>query len=86
MRRRDFIESIALGTVAWPAAARAQQPAKIPRVGIIDEAPMWNAFREGLRDLGYRKVGTSPSTIATPMACPNGSPRLRLNSSACPSM
>jgi len=53
MRRRDFIKSIALGTVAWPAAARAQQPAKIPRVGIIDEAPMWNAFREGLRDLGY---------------------------------
>jgi putative tryptophan/tyrosine transport system substrate-binding protein len=30
------------------AAAR-----KIPRIGIIDDAPMWNAFREGLRDLGY---------------------------------
>ena len=37
----------------WPLAARAQQAAKIPRVGIIDDGPVWNAFRQGLRDLGY---------------------------------
>jgi putative tryptophan/tyrosine transport system substrate-binding protein len=33
--------------------ARAQQLAKIPRIGIIDDSPTWNAFRQGLRDLGY---------------------------------
>src|SRR5262249_15086801 len=53
MRRREFITLLGGAAAAWPLAARAQQPAKIPRVGIIDEAPMWNAFREGLRDLGY---------------------------------
>ena len=52
MRRREFITLLG-GAAAWPLAARAQQPAKIPRIGIIDEAPMWNAFRQGLRDLGY---------------------------------
>jgi putative tryptophan/tyrosine transport system substrate-binding protein len=44
--------------MAWPLAARAQQPAKIPRIGIIDDSPRhdslpWNAFRNGLRNLGY---------------------------------
>jgi putative ABC transport system substrate-binding protein len=53
LRRREFITLIGGAAAAWPLAARAQQPAKIPRIGIIDEAPMWNAFREGLRDLGY---------------------------------
>src|SRR5262245_24332700 len=53
MRRRAFISLLGGAAVAWPLTARAQQPAKIPRIGIIDEAPMWNAFRQGLRDLGY---------------------------------
>jgi ABC-type uncharacterized transport system substrate-binding protein len=39
--------------VAWPLLARAQQRAKIPRIGIIDDAPMWQAFRQALRELGY---------------------------------
>jgi putative ABC transport system substrate-binding protein len=39
--------------VAWPLAARAQQPARLPRIGIIDDAPMWQAFRQALRELGY---------------------------------
>src|SRR5919204_29705 len=38
---------------ASPLACRAQRPGKIPRIGIIDDAPRWNAFRHGLRDLGY---------------------------------
>jgi putative ABC transport system substrate-binding protein len=53
MRRRTFIALLGGAAVAWPLAARAQQRPKIPRIGIIDEAPMWNAFRQGLRDLGY---------------------------------
>ena len=52
MTRRDFVALLG-GAAAWPLAARAQQAAKIPRVGIIDDGPVWNAFRQGLRDLGY---------------------------------
>ena len=52
MRRRQFITLLG-GAAAWPLTARAQQPPKIPRIGIIDDSPIWNAFRHGLRDLGY---------------------------------
>ena len=52
MKRRTFIALIG-GAAAWPLAARAQQSAKIPRIGIIDDSPIWNAFRNGPRDLGY---------------------------------
>ena len=52
MTRREFIALVGMAA-AWPLTARAQQRGKIPRIGIIDDAPMWNAFREGLRDLGY---------------------------------
>src|SRR5215831_13084949 len=52
VRRREFITLLG-SAAAWPLVARAQQQGKIPRIGIIDDAPMWNAFREGLRDLGY---------------------------------
>ena len=50
--RRKFLATLG-GAAAWPLAARAQQPPKIPRIGIIDDSPRWNAFRHGLRDLGY---------------------------------
>ena len=53
MRRREFITLLGGAAVAWPLAARAQQPAKVPRIGIIDDAPIWDHFRQGLRDLGY---------------------------------
>src|SRR6478672_6625636 len=53
MRRREFITLLGGGAVAWPLAARAQQPAKVPRIGIIDDGPIWDHFRQGLRDLGY---------------------------------
>src|SRR6516165_1038320 len=49
---REFIRLLG-GAAAWPLAARAQQPATIPRIGIIDDSPIWNAFRNGPRDLGY---------------------------------
>jgi putative tryptophan/tyrosine transport system substrate-binding protein len=37
----------------WPIAARAQQAKKTPLIGIIDDAPIWDHFRRGLRELGY---------------------------------
>ena len=53
MRRREFIALLGGAVAAGPLLARAQQLAKIPRIGIIDDSPIWNAFRQGLRDLGY---------------------------------
>src|SRR5262245_56601397 len=55
MKRREFITLLGGGTasIAWPLAARAQQQTKVPRIVIIDNSPRWNAFRHGLRDLGY---------------------------------
>ena len=52
MKRRQFITLLG-GAAAWPLTARAQQPPKSPRIGIIDDSLQWNAFRHGLRDLGY---------------------------------
>jgi putative tryptophan/tyrosine transport system substrate-binding protein len=57
LRRREFITLLGSGAVAWPLAARAQQPGKMPRIGIIDDSLRWNAFRHGLRDLGYLEGG-----------------------------
>src|ERR1700747_1604626 len=57
MQRRGFITLLG-GTAVWPLAARAQQLAKVPRVGILspaasETAATLAAFREGIRDLGY---------------------------------
>src|SRR6516162_1539805 len=55
MRRREFITLVGGAAAAWPRVARAQQPTggRIPRIGIIDDAPIWDHFRQGLRDNGY---------------------------------
>jgi putative tryptophan/tyrosine transport system substrate-binding protein len=58
MRRREFITLLGGATAAWPLGARAQQPAKVPRVGILspaanETAATLTAFREGIRNLGY---------------------------------
>jgi putative tryptophan/tyrosine transport system substrate-binding protein len=58
VRRRSVIAGLAV-SLAVPQRLSAQQAsAKIPRVGILtqassDRAPMFDAFRDGLRDLGY---------------------------------
>jgi putative ABC transport system substrate-binding protein len=52
-RKRREIISLLGGAAAWPLAARAQQPVRVPRIGIIDDAPMWHSFRQALRVFGY---------------------------------
>jgi ABC-type uncharacterized transport system substrate-binding protein len=52
MRRREFITLLGGAAVAWPLAAQAQKT-KIPRIGIVDDSPMWQTFRQALRELGY---------------------------------
>src|SRR5215831_18645859 len=52
VRRREFITLIG-GTIGWPLAATAQQLARVPRIGIVDDAPAWHSFRQALREFGY---------------------------------
>ena len=51
--RRELLVALGGAVAAWPLATRAQQQGRSPRIGIIDDTPMWDAFRQGLRDLGY---------------------------------
>src|SRR6516164_313574 len=53
LKRRELITLLG-GAMVWPLAAGAQQGGvRIPRIGIIDDAPIWDHFRQGLHDLGY---------------------------------
>src|SRR6266481_4416260 len=57
-RKVDVLQLCAfLLALSFPAAA--QQPKKVPRIGILPPGPiservhLWEAFRQGLRELGY---------------------------------
>src|SRR3979409_2322056 len=59
MQRREFI-TLAGCAAAWPTAARAQQPERMRRIGVLMGYPendlegtaFFAAFREGLEKLG----------------------------------
>jgi len=56
VKRREFITLLGGAAVGWPLAATAQTQAKIPRVGVVQSATPargLEAFRQGLRELGY---------------------------------
>jgi len=58
MRRREFIALVVGGLVVWPLAASAQEPAKVWRMAVLSpgmsgQSPALQAFRQGLRDVGY---------------------------------
>ena len=58
MKRREFITFLGGAAVAWPLAARAQQPAKASRLGVLlystpQADPQMETVRRGLGELGY---------------------------------
>ena len=59
MRRRELITLIGGAAAAWPLAARAQQPAKVPTIGFLGAAtpstmnPWIAAFMQRLREFGW---------------------------------
>jgi putative ABC transport system substrate-binding protein len=56
MRRREFIAGLAASGAAWPLVARAQQAAKVARIGyLVFRAPISadDAFLKGLAELGW---------------------------------
>jgi putative tryptophan/tyrosine transport system substrate-binding protein len=71
--RRNAIALFGVAAAIWPLAITAQQ-ARIPRIGIIDDGPLWDHFRQGLREHGliegrsvaleYRTAGSEPNRLA----------------------
>ena len=59
MKRRAFITLFGIAAVAWPLAARAQQPRKLPTIGFMGSttasvgAALIGSFMQRLRELGW---------------------------------
>src|SRR5665811_2542289 len=59
--RREFITLLGGAAVAWPLAARAQQPERVRRIALLMNLPerdSWSirciaAFQQGLAELGW---------------------------------
>ena len=61
LKRREFITLLGGAAAAWPLAARAQQPERMRRIGVLmnlpSDDPEWQArlaaFLQGLQQLGW---------------------------------
>jgi putative tryptophan/tyrosine transport system substrate-binding protein len=61
MKRREFITLLCGAAVAWPLAARAQQPERMRRIGVLmslaaddpEGQARLTAFLQSLQELGW---------------------------------
>jgi putative tryptophan/tyrosine transport system substrate-binding protein len=59
VKRKIFYFALCVSLLVLELSAQAQQPKNVPRIGILeyrgvsDRAQVWEAFRQGLRELGY---------------------------------
>jgi putative tryptophan/tyrosine transport system substrate-binding protein len=59
IERRKFLATLGGAAAAWPLAARAQQGAKVYRIGFLSAGSevrpprLWSVFVNGLRELGW---------------------------------
>ena len=91
MKRREFITLLG-GAAAWPLAARAQQPGKLPIIGFLGTAsaaawaPWTAAFVQRLHELGWIEGRTVAIETAGGRDAPSALPRSRPSSSGSRSM
>jgi putative tryptophan/tyrosine transport system substrate-binding protein len=79
MKRREFITMLGGAAMAWPLAARAQQPEPMRRIGVLMLYPendpegqlRATAFRQGLQKLGW-VVGRNVQIDSSPAATRSG--------------
>jgi putative tryptophan/tyrosine transport system substrate-binding protein len=63
MKRREFVTAICSAALSWPLTALAQQPSKVPRVGVLSPGhpPPRDPFRQAeLFEAGLRELGLQP--------------------------
>lgn len=69
-RARWLILAIGLAVLSWPVESAAQQPGKIPKIGVLlassptTAAPFIEVGRAALRERGTRRDATSRSSTA----------------------
>ena len=85
--RREFITLLGGAAAAWPLAARAQQPERMRRIGVLmnfaaddpEGQARLAAFLQGLQELGWTDGRNVRIDIAGPQAMPNTFANMRRN-------
>ena len=73
---------LALNVLAAPFAAEAQEAGRVYKIGVLPPGPisprvhLWNAFRQGLRELGYVEGHNIALVIRSPEQGPEQLPAL----------